>query len=138
MPRPGCASTSTLCTPFASLQTYVCTWHYAPVLELVSLSLLHTVRAGAKKDSRRLEDCAGAAARGPGSGPPCPRIARGGAGPGRRCWLLLASCRAPTNPQGLVSAGPAIASEGLQVGILIATHRGLVRGFLVLVQSPQV
>src|SRR5215208_1435137 len=48
------------------------------------------------------------------------------------------SRRAPTNAQGLVPTGPAIVSEGLQVGVLVPTHGGLVGGRLMLVQDPQV
>ena len=51
---------------------------------------------------------------------------------------MLTSSRPPTNPQGLVSTGPAIASEGLQVGVLVPAHRGLVCGLLVLVQDARV
>jgi hypothetical protein len=56
----------------------------------------------------------------PGPGRPCPRTARVGSGPGRKSWHFLASRRTPANTQGLVSAGPAIVSEGLQVGVPIA------------------
>src|SRR5215208_956313 len=73
----------------------------------------------------------------PGPGRPRPRSARGGAGPGRP-GAYGNSRRTPTNPQGLVSTGPAIASEGLQVGVLVPTHGGLVGGLFVLVQDAHI
>src|SRR5215213_114100 len=48
------------------------------------------------------------------------------------------SRRTPPYAERLVSAGLAIASEGLEVRVLVAAHRRLVGGLLVLVQGSQV
>jgi hypothetical protein len=47
-------------------------------------SLLYTMRAGGNRNYGRLESHAGGTLRPPGPGPPCPRSARVGAGPGRK------------------------------------------------------
>src|SRR5215210_8953039 len=51
---------------------------------------------------------------------------------------MLTSRRPPTNSERLVAAGPAIASEGLQVSKLVTTHGGLVGGLLVRLQDARV
>src|ERR687897_1590134 len=68
---------------------------------------------------------AGAAIGRRGPRQPCPRSAGVGAGLGRP-GAYGNSRRAPTNPQGFVTTGSHVASEGLQVGAPVSTHRGLV------------
>jgi hypothetical protein len=51
---------------------------------------------------------------------------------------MLKSSRPLAYPQGLVSAGPTVGSQRLQVGDLIAAHGGLVGGFLVRLKDARV